>query len=112
MTVRTTRKFPNDPILVKLLHSAKLTTEQVIHDAYGFDKTYADLLGDIVQTRDAIRANLPSTALNAHGIFNDERPYVCVLTRSGYEFLVAFFAIRAIGGACIPFGRQQNQRPR
>ncbi|POR37072.1 Acyl-CoA synthetase family member 3, mitochondrial [Tolypocladium paradoxum] len=104
MTARTTRKFPNDPILVKLLQSASLTTEHIIHDAYGFDKTYADLLGDIVQTRDAIRANLPSTALNAHGVLNDDRPYICVLTRSGYEFLVAFFAIRAIGGACIPFG--------
>ncbi|KND87442.1 Acyl-CoA synthetase family member 3, mitochondrial [Tolypocladium ophioglossoides CBS 100239] len=95
-----TRKFPNDPILVKLLHSAKLTTENIIHDAYGFDKTYADLLGDVMQMRDAIRANLPPTALNARGILNDDRPYVCVLTRSGYEFLVAFFAIRAIGGAC------------
>ncbi|KKO97290.1 hypothetical protein THAR02_10610 [Trichoderma harzianum] len=47
---------------------------------------------------------LPSSILDEHGILPQETPYISVLTRRGYEFLVAFFAIRAIGGACIPFG--------
>ncbi|KAK5991607.1 Acyl-CoA ligase oryP-like protein [Cladobotryum mycophilum] len=97
------RRFPKDPVLVKLLESAKLTTGQIIHDAYGFDKTYAELLGDIVKTRDSLRANLPPSTLNNHGLLREEYPYVCALTCGGYEFIVALFTIRAMGGACLPF---------
>ncbi|KAJ6443213.1 Acyl-CoA synthetase family member 3, mitochondrial [Purpureocillium lavendulum] len=97
-----TRKFPSDPVLVRLLQSAKVTTETIIHDAYGFDKTYPELLGDIVQTRDALLDQLPSSAVDKAGLLHEDRPYICVLTRGGYEFIVAFFAIRAIGGACMP----------
>lgn len=101
------RKFPNDPVLVRLLKSAKLTTGIIIHDAYGFHKSYSDLLGDIIETRAVLWTNLLPTSLNAQGILRNDCPYVCVLTRTGYEFIVAFFAIRAIGGACVPFGKDQ-----
>lgn len=98
------RKFPNDPVLVRLLESAKTITGQIIHDDYGFDKTYAELLADIMQTRDALRTQLPPSVLNKHGLLHEDRPYICALTRGGYEFIVAFFAVRAIGGACMPLG--------
>ncbi|KJZ74636.1 hypothetical protein HIM_05986 [Hirsutella minnesotensis 3608] len=94
--------FPNDPVLARLLQSAKLTAEVVVHDDYGFDKTYAELLGDILRTREALRKQLPPWTLDAHGILIQENPYIAALTRGGYEFIVAFFAIRAIGGVCMP----------
>ncbi|CAM1509752.1 Fc.00g000870.m01.CDS01 [Cosmosporella sp. VM-42] len=105
MTVPAKKKFPSDPILTKLLQAAKETGNgrPIVHDAHGFVKNYSQLLGDILQTRDLIRQNLPPSVINDRGILHEETPYICVLALSGYEFLVAFFAIRALGGACIPF---------
>ncbi|UNI19532.1 hypothetical protein JDV02_005712, partial [Purpureocillium takamizusanense] len=94
--------IPNDPMLVQLLKVVRRTTEPMIHDGYGFDKTYADLLGDVIQTRNLLRTRLPPAALDSEGLVQKSRPYVIILANSGYEFIVGFFAIRAIGGACIP----------
>ncbi|KJZ76351.1 hypothetical protein HIM_04080 [Hirsutella minnesotensis 3608] len=95
--------LPNDPILVKLLEAAVLTEEQVIFDRYGFQKTYSELLGDVIATRNLIRDRLPTFSLTADGLLAEHTPYLAALTHGGYEFVVAFFAIRAIGGACFPF---------
>ena len=105
MTVPTKKKLPSDPILVKLLQAAKQTGNgrPIVHDAHGFVKTYGHLLGDVIQTRDLIRQNLPLSTISDRGILPEQTPYICVLALSGYEFLVAFFAIRALGGACVPF---------
>lgn len=97
--------LPNDPILVKLQCVLQNARGPMIHDGYGFDKDYAQLLGDAVTTRDRILGSLPPTAVDEHGFLKSEQPYICVLALSGYEFLVAFFAIRAINGACVPFGK-------
>lgn len=99
----TSRTLPGDPILIRLLEAARLTEEQVIYDHYGFDKTYAQLLGDILATRDRLRLDLPASLLTPDGLIDEKRPYVAALTNGGYEFIVAFFAIRALGGACFPF---------
>ncbi|KAF7556725.1 hypothetical protein G7Z17_g1218 [Cylindrodendrum hubeiense] len=95
--------FPNDHMLAKLLNTAKSTDEDIIHDAYGFDKTYAQLLGDIVKTRDSLRACLPPASLNSQGLLNQDDLYIAILTSSGYEFTVALLAVRALGGAGMPF---------
>lgn len=107
MTVSPKQKFPNDPILVRLLQAAgqDTTNEPIVCDDYGFEKTYAQLLGDVLQTRSLIIQNLPPSALDNRGILVQKNPYICALAVSGYEFLVAFFAIRALGGACIPFSK-------
>ncbi|OBT53698.1 hypothetical protein VE04_06328 [Pseudogymnoascus sp. 24MN13] len=106
MSARTTLKFPHDPILVRLLIAAQQTSdsETIVHDALGFKKSYPELLTDILQTRDLLRARLPLPATNEQGILRGEFQYVAILSRSGYEFLVAFFAIRAMGGVCMPLG--------
>ncbi|KAM3438750.1 hypothetical protein MY4824_003052 [Beauveria thailandica] len=106
MTVSNRSKFPKDPILVKLLQASQLTTEQIIHDAYGFNKTYGELLSDIFVTRDTLQRTLPPSTLTAAGLLRQERPYIGAITCGGYEFIVAFFAIRALGGACFPFGTE------
>lgn len=99
--------FPDDPILVALIHAARYAidpSETIIYDGYGYDKSFSDLFGDIVQMRQALIAQLPASSFGARGLLREERPYIATLTRSGYEFLVAFFSIRSIGGACVPFG--------
>lgn len=105
MATRKTYKFPEDPLLVKLLIAAQNTSgsQSIIYDTYGFEKTYPQLLGDILHMGNLFRARLPPWAVNERGILREETPYVAVLVRSGYEFIVSFFAIRAIGGACMPF---------
>ncbi|KAK3291273.1 uncharacterized protein B0H64DRAFT_367327 [Chaetomium fimeti] len=99
--------FPQDPVLTRLLasshHKAK-SSETIIYDVTrGFQKSYPELLGDILRTAYLIRRALPQSMLNDQGFLNDgSSPYIGILVRSGYEFIVAFFAIRAVGGACMP----------
>lgn len=61
-------------------------------------RLYPQILSDILQMRDLLRAPLPPWTINERGILHEEIPYVAVLVRGGYEFLVGFFAIRAMGG--------------
>ncbi|PKK48947.1 hypothetical protein CI102_7970 [Trichoderma harzianum] len=106
MTIGKLHRFPHDPVLAKLLHASTNRSDSaiVIHDVCGYEKSYSQLFGDVIRTRNELLMQLPSSIIDEHGILHQETPYIPVLTRSGYEFLVAFFAIRAIGGACIPFG--------
>lgn len=99
-------KFPNDLLLVQFLRSAKRCANQrpYIHDHFGYEKSFEELIADILRMRDLMRQQLPASAFTERGVFKDEAPYVAVLTRSGYEFIVAFFATRVLGGAPIPFG--------
>jgi len=104
---RQTYKFPQDPVLTGLLaspHRQAKGSDIIIHDATrGFRKSYPELLNDILQTAYRLRTTLPSSVLNERGIVsNGASPYIGILVRSGYEFIVAFFAIRAVGGACMP----------
>ncbi|KAL7932159.1 adenylate-forming enzyme AfeA [Trichoderma chlorosporum] len=99
-----TQTFPHDPILVKLLTAFKQISapEPVIHDVMGFEKSYSELLADILRTRSEILQTLPSSGLSNQNLLHDEYPYIFLLSNSGYEFLVGFFAIRALGGAPVP----------
>ncbi|KAH7128998.1 hypothetical protein EDB81DRAFT_808572 [Dactylonectria macrodidyma] len=104
MAVDQVPKFPNDPMLVQLLRAAGHVsgTETIVCDVGGCEKTYLQLLADILKTRDILRERLPQSAYDERNILRDGYQYVGILSRTGYEFLVAFFAIRAIGGVCMP----------
>lgn len=104
MAVDQAPKFPNDPILVQLLRAAGHVsgTETIVCDVGGFEKTYQQLFADILKTRVILRERLPPSAYDARNLLREGQQYIGILTRTGYEFLVAFFAIRAIGGVCMP----------
>lgn len=106
--------FPHDPVLVKLLKAAKHVPalQIIIKDGFGFEKTYSELLSDILQTRRRLRAQLPASAFDERGLLRDDSVFVTAATRTGYEFAVAFFAVRALGGAYLPLGEQRNPRTR
>jgi malonyl-CoA/methylmalonyl-CoA synthetase len=99
-----TQTFPNDPMLVKFLIAFKQNSapEPIIHDVMGFEKSYSELLADILRTRSEILRILPSSMLSKQNLLHDQYPYIFLLSKSGYEYLVGFFAIRAIGGAPVP----------
>lgn len=99
--------FPNDPLLVDLLTAARATSplQIVVQDVLGFEKSYSHLMGDIEQTRQDLLAQLPSSSFDKRALFA-EIQNVGIMTRSAYEFMVAFFAVRAVGGAAMPLGEQ------
>ncbi|KAJ5698288.1 hypothetical protein N7462_000293 [Penicillium macrosclerotiorum] len=120
MTVSTLRVYlPNDPLLVRLLEAAHRASvsKKVILDKLGFEKTYSDLLGDIVQTRDALSLSLPPWVPSEVGPTPEKDVHVGIISQSAYEFLVAFFAVRAAGGAqgfclkkVITYFKRQNEQ--
>lgn len=93
--------FPNDILLTRLLDVVPKTCAK-IHDDYGYVKTYPDMLHDIVATRGLLIAQLPPLAIDSRNLVRAQYQHMATLTPSGYEFLVAFFAIRSIGGVCMP----------
>lgn len=99
-------KFPDDPILSKFVWACLGYDgpEPMIHDIEGFSKGYSHLLGDILATRQDLLGALPETVLGSDKLLKDQYPYIFLFCQSGYEFLVGFFAIRAIGGAVMPLG--------
>jgi malonyl-CoA/methylmalonyl-CoA synthetase len=101
-----TPRFPNDPILVQLLKAAKRISgsEVIIKDFSGFEKTYPQLLSDVLETRNQLKSLLPASHFDENGLLHEENEYVTALTRTGYEYAVAFFAVRALGGAYVPLG--------
>ncbi|KAI0537876.1 adenylate-forming enzyme AfeA [Xylaria digitata] len=100
----TALRFPNDPVLVKLLGSAKRVSSShvIIKDFVGFEKTYPELLSDVFKTRDQLKSLLPASNFDERGLLREDSVYVTALTRTGYEYVVAFFAVRALGGAYVP----------
>ncbi|TGJ86282.1 hypothetical protein E0Z10_g2479 [Xylaria hypoxylon] len=101
---QTAPRFPNDPVLVKLLKAAKRVSDShvIIKDFVGFEKTYPELLGDVLKTRDQLKSLLPASDFDERGLLHEQSVYVTALTRTGYEYVVAFFAVRALGGAYVP----------
>jgi hypothetical protein len=99
-------RFPNDPILVQLIEAAKRISgsEVIIKDFLGFEKTYPQLLSDVLETCDQLKSILPASNFGEKGLLREENVYVTALTRTGYEYAVAFFAVRALGGAYVPLG--------
>lgn len=98
--------FPQDPVLAKLLEAAQHVpgSQLIIKDVFGFEKTYPEMLSDILVTRNDLRTRLPPQVFDERSLLCDETPYVAACTRTGYEFVVAFFAVRALGGAFLPLG--------
>lgn len=99
-------RFPNDPILVRLLEAANRVpkSEVIIKDSIGFEKTYPEILSDVLKTRDQLKSLLPASNFDERGLLREKSVYVTALTRTGYEYAVAFFAVRALGGAYVPLG--------
>lgn len=103
--------FPNDPLLVRLLEAAERLggSEVIIEDFTGLKKTYLQLLADVLETRDKLRCLIPASHFDERGLLRDENLFITALTRTGYQYVVAFYAVRALGGAYTPLGMRVRQ---
>lgn len=67
---------------------------------YGITANYAQLLTDVLHFRNVLREALHPSAIE--GIDRGEEVYVTLVGPAGYEFVVGFFALMALGAAIVP----------
>lgn len=113
--MHTKENFPDDPALVRLLAEAKRAINlpsipNIVDLHLHISKDYGQLLADILQTRRRLLEALPPPN-ESQGILAASDSYIAIVTNSGYEFLVAFFAIRAVGGTPMPLGKPSYNTP-
>lgn len=92
--------LPHD-IVFHTLHSlAAYQNDVVIKDVKsGHIATHQQLLSDIVTCRNSLQESLaPST----RAALQEEREVSVLILAQGYEFIVSFFAILAIGAIAVP----------
>lgn len=92
--------LPHD-ILFHTLHSlAAYQNDVAIIDAKsGHVATHQQFLSDIVACRNGLREALASETIEA---LQEEHEVSILILSSGYEFIVSFFAILAIGAIAVP----------
>ncbi|KAK0756399.1 hypothetical protein N5P37_011051 [Trichoderma harzianum] len=95
-------KFPNDAIFNRLLRLSIERPDLQFHDDYGADANYNDLIRDIVHVRRLLRKQLPASSFDESGLLHKDASSIAFLAFSGYNFIISFLAIVALGGVCIP----------
>ena len=92
--------LPHDLIFHRLYFLATNQISIAVKDAHkGYEITYSQLLSHIIQTRNHIRENLSCRTTKM--LRSGEEVSLMIVAR-GYEFVVAFFAILALGGIAVP----------
>lgn len=106
MTVSYSPKLPNEPVFQKLVENSKLIQDVIIHDpSCRVDATYPQLLHDVLALRQRLYGCLPASMFDKKGIIKEDTPYILILSRGNYEFIVASFSVLAMGGALVPLGK-------
>lgn len=92
--------LPSDIIFQRLHYLACFQNGPAVREEHlGLDVSYAQLLGDVIyQKQKLIQAFSEETLLKLGA---DEEVAFVILAR-GYEFVVALFAVLAIGGIAVP----------
>jgi acyl-CoA synthetase (AMP-forming)/AMP-acid ligase II len=68
----------------------------------GIERTYHHLLSDILTLRKVLERQLSPSI--RQDLIEDKEVFVGLLIPGGYEFVVGFFAILALGAAVVPLG--------
>lgn len=99
--------LPCDPLFSRLLTLASRRIQRpAVRDLNtGQEKTYAQLLSDVVNLREVLRSRLSPQSLKA--LDNGEEVYISLLGPGGYEFTVGVLAILCLGAAASPFSPHQ-----
>lgn len=105
MTAPHSSKLPNEPIFRRLLENSNSVPGIIINDpTCGVRADYAQLLRDIVVFRQQLYDKLPNDLFDEDGLIRPDSPYILIASPGNYEFIVASFAILAVGGALVPIG--------
>ncbi|KAJ5135243.1 uncharacterized protein N7515_004521 [Penicillium bovifimosum] len=94
--------LPNVPFFHRLLRYAqRRPSPLVVRDLNaGVEKTYHDLLSDVLSLRKVLEATLSPEV--RRDLMADREVYIGLLAPGGYEYTVGFVAILAIGAAVVP----------
>ncbi|OBT71013.1 hypothetical protein VF21_10004 [Pseudogymnoascus sp. 05NY08] len=94
--------LPNFPFFSKLLRYAyrQPCALAVRDDVSGIERSYLHLLTDVLSLCNSLRRTL--SAQVHQQLDNQEEVYICILAPGGYEFVVGFIAILALGAAAVP----------
>lgn len=95
-------KFPNDPIFTQLANLCRIAPGVLIHDHYGIEAGYLDLVGDIIHLCHVLRQELPQEWFDSRGILKPEADPIAAVAFSGYYFVVGFLAVLALRGKYMP----------
>jgi malonyl-CoA/methylmalonyl-CoA synthetase len=108
MIIPKQAKFPADPVLERLLAEARRSPnlDIVVEVNLRLRRTYSQLLGDVVKTRDGLVKHRKK--LTFQSATRNETNYVAIITGNGYEHIVAFLAIRAMGSTPMPLASSLN----
>jgi len=92
--------FPNTPLFSKLLRHAHRRRLAIRDLRSGVEKTYGELLSDVLGLRAVVEASLdPQVLKRLHG---GDEIFIGVLAPGGYEYTVAFLAVLALAAAVVP----------
>ncbi|GES62412.1 acetyl-CoA synthetase-like protein [Aspergillus terreus] len=94
--------LPNFPLFSKLLRLAHRCPPPIaVRDVHaGVEKTYLQLLGDVLQLRSILQQRLSREILQR--LEREDEVYIALLAPGGYEYVVGFLAILAVGAAVVP----------
>jgi malonyl-CoA/methylmalonyl-CoA synthetase len=95
-----------EPIFKRLIENSKSITDVIVDDpTCNVRADYLKLLQDIVTLREQLYESLPDGLFDERGIIHESSPYILIASPGNYEFIVATFAILAVGGAVVPIGK-------
>lgn len=105
MTGSYTSKLPNEPMFRRLVENNRSVQNVIVHDpSCGVNVKYPQLLHDILALRQRLYECLPLSMFDEKGRMKGDNPYILILSRGNYEFIVASFSVLAMGGALVPLG--------
>lgn len=95
--------FPNDVVLCQLMEMALASKRDAIVDVpRGITASYAQLLADVLKTRERIWAEAPRSMFDDKGIITLDSPFIFILSSASYLVPVAAFAVLSVGAAICP----------
>jgi hypothetical protein len=84
------------------VHAAAHDNKPIIRDPLqNIEADHVRFLGDILQYRLKISNVLPTEILDDNGMIQNNDNFILLSAPSSYQFLVALFAILAVGGAAV-----------
>ena len=95
--------LPNHPILSQLLRHASHGRLAIRDLNLGVEKTYSDLISDVIHLRNVVEARLRPKIKVA--IDNGGEVYIGVLAAGGYEYAVAVLTVMALKAAIVPMSK-------
>jgi malonyl-CoA/methylmalonyl-CoA synthetase len=95
--------FPNNYLFSKLLRHARRNRLAIRDVNIGIEKTYGQLLSDVLSLRAHLEVSLPEKVLES--IRKGDEVYIGVLSEGGYEFAVAVLTVLALGAAVVPMSK-------